>query len=74
MLTITRKKEVFTMRFITTFFWAVGLSSVITYVLTSISREPFNFVHTLILAVIFFITITVLGEVILKEPKEQEHL
>lgn len=59
------------MRLLVVAIWSVLISSAISYVLTSMAGEPFNFVHTLILAGIFLVVITLLGEVLLKEKQEQ---
>ena len=49
--------------------WSVLISSAISYVLTSMAGDPFNLTHVLVLAGIFFVAITLLGEGILKEKE-----
>ncbi|MGY0692784.1 YjzD family protein [Virgibacillus sp. FSP13] len=59
------------MRFIWTFVWALLISCVISYILTSMASAPFNFMHALILAIIFTVAILLLGEGILKGEQEE---
>lgn len=59
------------MRYIVVFIWSFLISSAASYVLTSMAGEPFNLNHTLILTVFFFIIVTLLGEVVLKEENKQ---
>lgn len=59
------------MRIIVVAIWSILISSAISYVLTSMAGEPFNFIHTLILAGIFLVAITLIGDVLLKEKHEQ---
>lgn len=59
------------MRYIMTIFWAVAISTVVSYVLTSMAGEPFVFTDALILAGVFAVAAIVLAEVILPEKKEQ---
>jgi hypothetical protein len=49
--------------------WAVLISFVISYVLSSMAGEPFVLSDTLILAAIFAVAIFLLGDGILKEEK-----
>lgn len=58
------------MRFIITLIWALLIGSAISYVLTSMAGDPFNFSHGLILGVIFAIAIFILAEGILKEDSK----
>lgn len=58
------------MRFIMTLIWALLISSAISYVLTSMAGDPFEFTHALILGVIFAIAIFILGEGVLKEDNK----
>ncbi|MBP1969029.1 membrane protein CcdC involved in cytochrome C biogenesis [Virgibacillus natechei] len=59
------------MRYIMTIVWAIIISTVLSYVLTSMEGEPFVLSEALILGVIFSIIVIVLGEFVLKEKKEQ---
>ncbi|MBY7143094.1 DUF2929 family protein [Virgibacillus sp. NKC19-3] len=59
------------MRYIMTIFWAVAISTVVSYVLTSMAGSPFVFTDTLILAGIFAVAAIVLAEVVLPKRKEQ---
>lgn len=58
------------MRFIFPIAWALVISGVISYVLASMGSEPFNLLHTLVLAIILCIAVFLLGEGILKESDE----
>lgn len=58
------------MRIVVVAIWSILISSAISYVLTSMAGEPFNFIHTLILSGIFLVVITLLGDVLLKEEHE----
>ncbi len=62
-------KEVYNLRFVFVMIWSFLISSAVSYVLTSMGGEPFNINHTLILTVFFFLIVTILGEVVLKEEK-----
>jgi len=62
-------KEVYNLRFFVIIIWSFLVSTIVSYVLTSMAGEPFNLNHTLILATFFFIFITILGEFVLKEEK-----
>ncbi|API91027.1 MULTISPECIES: YjzD family protein [Virgibacillus] len=55
------------MRYIVTLIWACLIGAAVSYVLSSMGSEPFNLTATIGLAVVFFITISVLGDGILKE-------
>lgn len=57
------------MRYIMTIFWAVLISTAISYVLTSMGGEPFIFSEALILAAVIIVGVFALGEGILKEEK-----
>lgn len=59
------------MRYIMVLIWAVLLGSALSYVLTSMSGDPFVFSHALILSGIFLVAIFFLGDVVLKEDREQ---
>lgn len=59
------------MRYIMTIVWAIIISTVLSYVLTSMEGEPFVLSEALILGVTFSIIVIVLGEFILKEKKAQ---
>lgn len=58
------------MRYIMTAVWAVVISLVVSYVLTSMAGEPIVLTEILLLAALFVIASIVLGEGILKEEKE----
>ncbi|TQS75819.1 DUF2929 family protein [Ornithinibacillus gellani] len=57
------------MRYIITALWAVLISSVLSYVLTSMGNQAFNLNDTLVLAGVFSIIIFILGDGILKGEK-----
>lgn len=57
-------------RYIVTIIWAVLISAVISYVLSSMAGEPFSIEGSLLLAAIFAVGIFVLGEGALKEDKK----
>lgn len=59
------------MRFLLPLVWALLISGVISYVLSSMAGNPFNLTNTVILAVIITIAISVLGEGVLKGESEQ---
>ncbi|HLS60991.1 MAG TPA: DUF2929 family protein [Virgibacillus sp.] len=59
------------MRYIMVLIWSVLIGSALSYVLTSMSGDPFEFSHALILAGIFFVAIFFLGNVVLQEDHEQ---
>ncbi|XGA32986.1 YjzD family protein [Virgibacillus sp. CBA3643] len=59
------------MRYIMTIFWAVAISAVVSYVLTSMAGAPFVLTDTLILAGIFAVAVIVLADFVLPEKKEQ---
>lgn len=54
------------MRYIMVAIWSLLISTAVSYVLTSMGGEPFNFVLTLILAGIFTVAIILLGDGVLK--------
>lgn len=58
------------MRYIMTAVWAVVISLVVSYVLTSMAGEPIVLTEILLLAALFVIASIVLSEGILKEEKE----
>lgn len=58
------------MRFLIVIFWAVIISGVLSYVLSSMASAPFNGTHTLVLAVILSIVVFILGEGVLTESEE----
>ncbi|WP_327607187.1 DUF2929 family protein [Virgibacillus tibetensis] len=55
------------MRYIMTIVWAVLISGVISYVLSSMGNEAFSLVNTLVLAAILVVAVVILGEGVLKE-------
>ncbi len=59
------------MRFLLPLVWALLISGVISYVLSSMAGNPFNLMNTVILGVIITIAISVLGEGVLKGESEQ---
>jgi len=62
-------KEVCNLRFFVVIIWSFLVSTIVSYVLTSMAGEPFNLNHTMILAAFFVVVITILGEFVLKEEK-----
>ncbi|WP_163972038.1 YjzD family protein [Oceanobacillus halotolerans] len=58
------------MRYIATIIWAVLISGVLSYVLSSMGSEPFNLTNTLILAALFSIAIFILGDGAIKTEEE----
>ncbi|WP_099157185.1 DUF2929 family protein [Virgibacillus ndiopensis] len=58
------------MRFIWTLIWALLISGVISYVLTSMGGTNFNVMSTVTLAIIMAIAVYILGEGIIKREKE----
>ncbi|MFB4169763.1 DUF2929 family protein [Virgibacillus sp. JSM 102003] len=59
------------MRFLIPLVWALFISGVISYVLSSMAGNPFNLTNTVILALIVTIAISILGEGVLKGKSEQ---
>lgn len=59
------------MHYIMTIVWAVAISAVVSYVLTSMAGAPFVFPDVLILAGVFTVAVIVLAEVVLPKKKEQ---
>ncbi|OZU90638.1 DUF2929 domain-containing protein [Virgibacillus indicus] len=57
------------MRYIVTIIWAVLISAVISYVLSSMAGDAFSMPGTLLLAGIFIVATFLLGDGILKEDK-----
>ncbi|ASK60810.1 DUF2929 domain-containing protein [Virgibacillus phasianinus] len=55
------------MRFFWTFIWSLLLSSVLSYILTSMGGTEFNFVHTLVLGIILTAIVFILAEGVLKD-------
>jgi hypothetical protein len=60
-----------TMRYLATIFWAVLVTFVLSYVLSSMAGATLDLVATLVMAAIFSIFIFILGDGILREKKEQ---
>ncbi|SFA82333.1 Protein of unknown function [Lentibacillus halodurans] len=58
------------MRFFWSFFWAILISGVISYVLTSMAGNEFQPISTLIVAIILTLVVYVLGEGVLKAENE----
>lgn len=58
------------MRFLMTIFWAALISSVLSYVLTSMADEPFNLIQTVWLMVAMSIAIFLLDAAVLKEQND----
>lgn len=59
------------MRYLIVIIWSLLISTVISYVVTSMAGEPFSITYTFVMSAFFFIAIVILGEGILKENKEQ---
>ncbi|WP_047982451.1 YjzD family protein [Ornithinibacillus contaminans] len=59
------------MRYIATIFWAVLISFVLSYVLSSMAGESLDLVATLVVAAIFSIVIFLLGDGLLRQRNEQ---
>lgn len=59
------------MRYIIALFWALVIGGVVSYVLVSMSGDPFNFTHSAIFSFIIFIAVVILGDVLLADKKEQ---
>lgn len=57
------------MRYIVTIIWAVLISAVISYVLSSMAGDDFNMPGTIAVSAVFIIGIFLLGDGILKEDK-----
>lgn len=58
------------MRYIMTIFWAVLISLAVSYVLTSMSGDPFVVRDALILAGIFSLAVFLLGDAVHKEDSK----
>ncbi|WP_188455315.1 DUF2929 family protein [Virgibacillus oceani] len=58
------------MRFIWTLIWALLISGVISYVLTSMGGTDFDIMSTVTLAIIMAIAVYILGEGVVKQEKE----
>ncbi|MEN2767655.1 DUF2929 family protein [Ornithinibacillus xuwenensis] len=59
------------MRFVATIGWAVLISFVLSYVLSSMAGETLDLVGTFVVAAIFSIIVFILGDGLLREKKEQ---
>ncbi|MFC4559303.1 DUF2929 family protein [Virgibacillus kekensis] len=59
------------MRFVIPFIWALLISFVIAYVLTSMAGSTVDLFSTFVVAVILTLTAFILGEGILKDGTEQ---
>ncbi|MBC5636686.1 MULTISPECIES: YjzD family protein [Ornithinibacillus] len=59
------------MRYIATILWAVLITFVLSYVLSSMGGGSLDLVATLVMAAILSIAIFILGDGLLKEKKEQ---
>ncbi|WP_010093625.1 YjzD family protein [Ornithinibacillus scapharcae] len=59
------------MRYIFTIIWAVLISFVLSYVLSSMGGESLDLVATFVLAAVFSIIVFLLGDGMLREKKEQ---
>ncbi|QHS21671.1 DUF2929 family protein [Virgibacillus sp. MSP4-1] len=55
------------MRIILTFIWSILLSSTVVYVVSNMAAISFNFNAALVLAVVFTIVVSILGDGILTE-------
>ncbi|MGM8364393.1 DUF2929 family protein [Virgibacillus sp. W0181] len=58
------------MRYIMTIIWSALISGVVSYVLSSMTGEPFNLADSLILAAIMAIAIFLLGDGLLKKQED----
>lgn len=59
------------MRYIATILWAVLITFVLSYVLSSMGGGSLDLVATLVMAAILSIAIFILGDGLLREKKEQ---
>ncbi|MRH43374.1 DUF2929 family protein [Aquibacillus halophilus] len=58
------------MRYFWTIFWAIVISSLISYVLTSMAGEALTLLPIFVLAVIFSAAVIIIGDGILREDTE----
>jgi hypothetical protein len=58
-------------RYLVTIFWAVLITFVLSYVLSSMAGQSLDLVATFVMAAIFSLFIFILGDGILREKKEQ---
>ncbi|WP_417006824.1 DUF2929 family protein [Aquibacillus koreensis] len=58
------------MRYFFTLLWAVLISFLVSYVLTSMAGETFTFTPIFFIALFFALTIFIIGDGILKEEKK----
>jgi hypothetical protein len=56
-------------RYLVTIFWAVLITFVLSYVLSSMSGQSLDLVATFVMAAIFSVFIFILGDGILREKK-----
>ena len=63
--------EVLHMRYLATIVWAVLITFVLSYVLSSMGGESLDMVSTLVMAAIFSIIIFILGDGALRNRKKQ---
>ncbi|WP_026905721.1 YjzD family protein [Paucisalibacillus globulus] len=59
------------MRYLVTIFWAVLITFVLSYVLSSMAGQSLDLVATFVMAAIFSLFIFILGDGLLREKKEQ---
>lgn len=59
------------MRFVWPLVWAIFISGVISYVLSSMAGNVFNMTSTLVVAVIITFAVYILGEGVLKDGTDQ---
>ncbi|SFD38445.1 Protein of unknown function [Lentibacillus persicus] len=59
------------MRFFWTFFWAILISAVISYVLTSMAGNAFDVTSMFVVAILMSLAVFLLGEGVLKNGEEQ---
>nr|WP_153737008.1 DUF2929 family protein [Aquibacillus halophilus] len=64
------KNEVNIVRYFWTIFWAIVISSLISYVLTSMAGEALTLLPIFVLAVIFSAAVIIIGDGILREDTE----
>ncbi|WP_114352947.1 DUF2929 family protein [Saliterribacillus persicus] len=57
------------MKYVMTITWAVLISFLVAYVLSSMAGETFSIASTFIIAAIFSIIVILIGDVLLREKK-----
>ncbi|WP_047986199.1 YjzD family protein [Ornithinibacillus californiensis] len=59
------------MRYLATILWAVLITFVLSYVLSSMAGVALDLVATLVMAAIFSVVVFILGDGLLREQKDQ---